>query len=223
MALLFIALFVPLYGCFGQTREAIEKTELGNLQNYYATRDPHYSNIVSQLPNIQAVLNDLKTAAPGCAPQIDTALRRTTSAIQLSEQPQYGNIRALVSIPGEDDENRLAKVLACVTVSQIHVSLTCKHSRKTFRKSLTRSISRKRSDRPEPRSTKSSKTIRRPVRARVSIWSRRASRSGVSVSTIHLISCRGSKSGRDALPIRSRRSSKTSRSPTRTPRAKPSR
>lgn len=100
--------------CLGQTQQAIQQTELGNLQNYYATRDPHYANIIAQLQNIQAALNDLKSAQ-SCVPQIDTALRRTASAIQSSEQPQYGNIRALVSIPGEDDENRLAKVLACVT------------------------------------------------------------------------------------------------------------
>ena len=100
--------------CLGQTQEAIEKTELGNLQNYYATLDPHYANIVKQLPNLKAALEDLRSAQ-SCAPQIDTALRRATSAIQSSEQPQYGNIRALVSIPDEDDENRLAKVLVCVT------------------------------------------------------------------------------------------------------------
>ena len=101
--------------CLGQTKRAIQKTELGNLQNYYATQDPHYKNIVTQLPNIQAALNDLKSAvAQSCVPPIDTALRRTTSAINSTEQPQYGNIRALVSIPGEDDENRLAKVLTCV-------------------------------------------------------------------------------------------------------------
>lgn len=104
--------------CLGQTQQAIDKTELGNLQNYYATRDPHYANIATQLPNIQRALNDLKSAVAqrgqSCVPPIDTALRRTTNAIQSSEQPQYGNIRALVSIPDEDDENRLAKVLVCV-------------------------------------------------------------------------------------------------------------
>jgi len=99
--------------CLGQTQEAIQKTELGNLQNYYATRDPHYANIVKQLPNLKTALEDLRSVQ-SCIPQIDTALRRTTSAIQSSEQPQYGNIRALVTIPGEDDENRLAKVLVCV-------------------------------------------------------------------------------------------------------------
>ena len=102
--------------CLAQTQQAVEKTDLGNLQNYYATQDPHYATIVAQLPNLQAALNDLKNAPRGqsCVPQIDTALRRTTSAIQSSEQPQYGNIRALISIPDEDDENRLAKVLVCV-------------------------------------------------------------------------------------------------------------
>ena len=111
--------------CLAQTDRAIQKTEIGNLQNYYATRDPHYSNVVTQLPNLQTALNDLKSAVSrtgergqSCIPAIDTALRRTTSAIQSSEQPQYGNIRALVSIPDEDDENRLAKVLVCVNTLQ---------------------------------------------------------------------------------------------------------
>jgi hypothetical protein len=131
MAKLFVT-FVLLCGapiCVGQSREAIEKTELGNLQNYYATQDPHYVNVVAQLPNVQRLLNDLKTgvtAAQAARPEqfeaefsnclraIDVALRRTNSAIQSTEQPQYGNIRALVFIPGEDDENRLPKVLACI-------------------------------------------------------------------------------------------------------------
>lgn len=98
--------------CFGQDERAIEATELGNLQNYYATQDPHYARIVTQLPALQSALNELTTT--GCASVVEIALRRTTSAIQSSEQPQYGLIRALVTIPGEDDENRLAKVLACV-------------------------------------------------------------------------------------------------------------
>lgn len=103
--------------CFAQDDRAIEATELGNLQNYYATKDPHYAKIVAQLPALQSALNDLKPAVSqtSCASAVEIALRRTTSAIQSSEQPQYGLIRALVTIPGEDDENRLAKVLACVT------------------------------------------------------------------------------------------------------------
>ena len=118
---LFFLLACSFQICSAQTQQAIDKTELGNLQNYYATQDPHYSNIVTQLPNLQAALNELKTAVSrsgdrgqSCLPAIETALRRTTSAIQSSDQPQYGNVRALVSIPDEDDENRLAKVLVCV-------------------------------------------------------------------------------------------------------------
>ncbi|HEU4932966.1 MAG TPA: hypothetical protein VFT48_12875, partial [Pyrinomonadaceae bacterium] len=103
--------------CFAQDERAIEATELGNLQNYYATKDPHYARIVTQLPALQSALNDLKSAVSqtSCASAVEIALRRTTSAIQSSEQPQYGLIRALVTIPGEDDENRLARVLACVS------------------------------------------------------------------------------------------------------------
>ncbi len=101
--------------CFAQTDRAIESTQVANLQNYYATKDPHYANIVAKLPDIQAALNDLKSSqGQTCLPAIEVALRRTNSAIQSSEQPQYGNIRALVTIAGEEDENRLAKVLACV-------------------------------------------------------------------------------------------------------------
>jgi hypothetical protein len=112
--------------CFGQSREAIERTQIGNLQNYYATHDPAYANVVAQLPNVETTLNELKDRVTtlqstrseaqfsSCLQAINTALRRTLNARQSTEQPQYGNIRALVTIPGEDDENRLAKVLGCV-------------------------------------------------------------------------------------------------------------
>jgi hypothetical protein len=114
--------------CFAQSREAIERTQLGVLQNYYATQDPNYANVVARLPEIETTLNQLKdrvaaaqAARPGqfatefssCLQAINTALRRTASARQQTEVPQYGNVRALVSIPGEDDENRLEKVIQC--------------------------------------------------------------------------------------------------------------
>lgn len=112
---LLLLLTVPL--CLGQDDRAIEATELGNLQNYYATEDPHYARIVAQLPALQSALSDLKAVLrqASCASAVEIALRRTTSAIQASEQPQYGLISALVTISGEDDENRLAKALACLT------------------------------------------------------------------------------------------------------------
>lgn len=130
VAYIFILLACVAQVCFAQNREAIERTELGNLQNYYATQDPSYAKIVARLPDIETTLNQLKdriTAAQAARPnqfqtefanclrEINVALRRTANARQQTDQPQYGNIRALVSIPGEDDENRLEKVLQCAT------------------------------------------------------------------------------------------------------------
>lgn len=114
--------------CFAQSREAIERTQLGVLQNYYATQDPSYANAVARLPEIETTLNQLKdriTAAQAartgqfttefsnCLQAVNAALRRTASARQQTEVPQYGNVRALVSITGEDDENRLEKAIQC--------------------------------------------------------------------------------------------------------------
>src|SRR5678815_4314374 len=112
--------------CVGQSREAIERTELGVLQNYYATQDPAYANVVARLPDIETTLNQLKdrlTAAqatrPGqaeissCLQIVNTALRRTTSALKEIDVSQYGNIRTLVTIPDEDVDNLLAKVNQC--------------------------------------------------------------------------------------------------------------
>src|SRR6266496_1441823 len=130
-AALFLILLLILsdgHVCFGQTKDAIERTEIGNLQNYYSTQDPHYMRVVAQLPNVQSVLNELKTrvttaqaARPGqfalefanCLRAINAALRRVNSALQTTEQPQYGDVRALLSASSEQDENRLAKVRAC--------------------------------------------------------------------------------------------------------------
>jgi len=115
-----LLIVISAHLCFAQDERAIEATELGNLQNFYATHDPHYARIVAQLPALQSALTELKSAAgQSCSSPIEIALRRTTSAIQSSEQPQYGLIRALVTIPGEDDENRLAKVLACVNDARL--------------------------------------------------------------------------------------------------------
>ncbi len=114
--------------CLGQDRAAIERTELGNLQNYYATLDPHYANVIADLPELKTALNDLKASLTAtqaahpnlqanfspCIRAVDVALRRTESALRETEQVQYGNVRAVLSASAEQDENRLAKVLACV-------------------------------------------------------------------------------------------------------------
>lgn len=103
----------------------------GNLQNYHATKDPHYVELVALLPSVQTALDDLKQAVqnaqqarPGqfaaqfedCLKAINTATRRARSAAQASDVgQQYGSVRALLSVSVEVDENRLAKVMTCVT------------------------------------------------------------------------------------------------------------
>ncbi|HKE59702.1 MAG TPA: hypothetical protein VKB46_23490, partial [Pyrinomonadaceae bacterium] len=123
-----IVLLTLVQLCLGQDRAAIERTELGNLQNYYVTLDPHYGKVVADLPQLKTALNDLKTALTEaqtahpnlqenispCVRAVDVAIRRTESALRDTEQAQYGNVRALLSASAEQDENRLAKVLACV-------------------------------------------------------------------------------------------------------------
>jgi hypothetical protein len=103
----------------------------GNLQNYHATKDPHYVGLVAQLlPTVQTALDSLKQAVqnaqearPGqferqfddCSKAINTAARRTRSALQARDVgQQYGSVRALLSPSVEVDENRLAKVMNCV-------------------------------------------------------------------------------------------------------------
>jgi hypothetical protein len=124
--LLFLAMAGP---CLGQSKKEMERTEVDNLQNYYATLDEHYARVVAQLTSVQSALTQLSSAVveaqqthpderkgqfSSCLTAIETALRRTRSAIQASEIPQYGNVRALLSVSAEQDENRLAKVSACV-------------------------------------------------------------------------------------------------------------
>jgi hypothetical protein len=104
----------------------------GNLQNYHATKDPHYVELVAQLlPRVPTALDDLKQAVQNahqarpaqfdtqfedCLKAINTAARRARSASQARDVgQQYGSIRALLSPSVEVDENRLAKVMTCVT------------------------------------------------------------------------------------------------------------
>lgn len=114
LACLFVCVLSLGTLCQAQPASAIEKTELGNLQNYYATHDSEYRKIVEQLPQLESLLNELKNANPDqCTSEINFALRRTAGARQSTEQPQYGNIKALLFSRADDDENRLAKVEAC--------------------------------------------------------------------------------------------------------------
>ncbi|MDQ3667327.1 MAG: hypothetical protein M3410_12275 [Acidobacteriota bacterium] len=104
----------------------------GNRQNYHVTKDPRYGELIAQLlPTAQTALDDLKQAVqdtqqarPGqfeaqfddCLKAINTAVRRTRSAAQARDVgQQYGSVRALLSPSIDVDENRLAKVMTCVT------------------------------------------------------------------------------------------------------------
>ncbi len=103
------------------------ETVTGNLQNFEATKDPHYKSLVQELPRISAALDALKVALtagqqarPGqfetefkqALRTANTAIRRTESAVQATDPlGQYGLIRALLSPSDAEGENRLAKVI----------------------------------------------------------------------------------------------------------------
>jgi hypothetical protein len=46
--------------CLAQSKAEIERTEIGNLQNYYSTLDPHYQKVVAQLPGLKDSLIQLR-------------------------------------------------------------------------------------------------------------------------------------------------------------------
>lgn len=98
-------------------------TVTSTLQNYYASKDPHYLNVVAQLPAVQSALNDLKekvtasqTAHPGqfpnefkaCLKAVGGAIRRVRGASDPQGGDQYGLIEFLLS--EDPDEIQLAKV-----------------------------------------------------------------------------------------------------------------
>jgi hypothetical protein len=81
------------------------------LQNYYASRDQHYNEVVAQLPALQTALNDLKTAVAAaqaarpdestdlfkaCTRAVSGALRRVDSAIT-RPGVQYGLVMFILS------------------------------------------------------------------------------------------------------------------------------
>ena len=98
-------------------------------QNYYATKDSHYSALVARLPAVKDALARLldavkaaQSATPGtsvaefkkCIGAISLANVRTTSAINSKNLQQYGLISALLSV--DPTEHRLATVVqACVS------------------------------------------------------------------------------------------------------------
>jgi hypothetical protein len=98
------------------------------LQVFYYSKDPHYVNVVSQLPGAQTALQDLQTAvnaaqathtgqAPelfeACTESISAVARRIRNAISTSRVP-FGSI-ALVLSEDPDDDQLLNVKQACET------------------------------------------------------------------------------------------------------------
>ena len=115
---------------FQSQLEGSIETVISTLQTQYAARDPHVEKIAKQLPSVQTELEKLMTAVtaaqnarPGqfaeqfkaCQRAINTALRRTKSAIGAKGAEQYGLTQALLPVSAEQDENWLVKVnTACM-------------------------------------------------------------------------------------------------------------
>ncbi len=93
------------------------------LQNYYSSKDPHFANVVAQLPAAQTALNDLRTAVTAaqathtgqvpdlfraCTRAVSGALRRMASAITPQAADQYGLVMFLLS--DDPDEIQLLNV-----------------------------------------------------------------------------------------------------------------
>ena len=110
--------------CFGQTREAIEATQVGNLELFYIEQDEHFANAVKRLPDIRSALEDLtvKVSAAraaradqlsNCARALDEASRRAAQAMR-SEGFGPGVVADLLS-DGAADPSKLTKATSVCT------------------------------------------------------------------------------------------------------------
>jgi hypothetical protein len=114
---------------FGSELEGAITTVTNTLQNYYASKDPHYANVVTQLPRVRQELDSLKTTVaasqashPGQSPElfkactkaVSGAIRRMDSAITPQGADQFGLLTFLLS--DDPDEIQLLKVTqVCAT------------------------------------------------------------------------------------------------------------
>ena len=98
------------------------------LQVFYYSRDPHYPNVIAQLPAAQAALEDLETVVntaqqahadqvpdlfEACTDTIKTVTRRLKDAIK-SRTP-YGTIQEVLSEDPDDDDQLLNVQQTCET------------------------------------------------------------------------------------------------------------
>ena len=108
---------------FKSELEGAITTVTSTLQNYYSSKDPHYNNVVSQLPAAQTALNDLKNAVAAaqssrgdqfadqfkaCTRAVSGGLRRINSALTPQGADPYGLIASVLS--DDPDEIQLLKV-----------------------------------------------------------------------------------------------------------------
>lgn len=110
--------------CFGQTKEAIEATQVGNLELFYIEQDEHFANASKRLPDIRSALEDLagKVSAAraaqadrlsNCARAIDEASRRAAQAMR-SEGFGPGAVADLLS-DNSAEPSKLTKVTSVCT------------------------------------------------------------------------------------------------------------
>jgi hypothetical protein len=100
-------------------------TVTSTLQNFYAMKDPNYTKVAAELPDLQDKLNALKTVVdtsqashPGqlpaefkaCTKAVGGAIRRVNSAVTPNGAVPYGLVESLLS--DDPDEVQLIKVNA---------------------------------------------------------------------------------------------------------------
>ena len=156
---------------FKSELEGAITTVTSTLQNYYSSKDPHYNNVVSQLPAMQTALNDLKTAVAAtetshgdqfadqfkaCTRAVNGALRRINSAITPQGADPFGLISSVLS--DDPDEIQLLKVNQACEVDlngALHdANITALTSRvETLRKAMTAEFGQIDAERAQKRAT----------------------------------------------------------------------
>lgn len=156
---------------FKSELEGAITTVTNTLQNYYSSKDPHYNNVVSQLPAAQTALNDLKNAVAAaqashpaqfadefkaCTRAVNGALRRINSAITPQGADPFGLIMSVLS--DDPDEIQLLKVNQACEVDLNgplnDASITAATSRvETLRKAMTAEFSQIDEERAQKKAT----------------------------------------------------------------------
>jgi hypothetical protein len=165
---------------FKSELEGAITTVTSTLQNYYSSKDPHYNNVVAQLPPLQTALNDLKNAVAAaqasrpdqpdqfkaCARAVSGGLRRINSAIAPQGADPYGLIASVLS--DDPAEIQLLKVnKACETDLNgvLHdANITTATSRvETLRKAMTAEFKQIDEDRSQKQATNDMAFTRRTL------------------------------------------------------------